>query len=144
MGALLPPSGDFSLPQLVRYAPGQKFDLHHDWYAMPQLLADGRRFNRPASFFVFLEANCTEGETWFPHIKMPEIREDGEEGKEAGSARWRERGGGTAFRPVEGNAIFWVNLMPSGRGDGRVVHAGLPVGEGRKTGLNIWPRRFYA
>lgn len=87
---------------------------------------------------MFLEANCTEGETWFPHIKVPEMERVGEE-----KAMWREREGGTAFRPVEGNAVFWVNLMPNGRGDGRVVHAGLPVGEGRKTGLNIWPRRFY-
>lgn len=59
-----------------------------------------------------------------------------------GEGRWREHEGGTAFTPVEGNALFWVNLMPSGRGDKRVMHAGLPVEEGRKTAMNIWPRGF--
>ena len=29
-------------------------------------------------------------------------------------------------------------------GDRRVVHAGLPVGEGDKIGMNLWPRKFYA
>jgi prolyl 4-hydroxylase len=28
----------------------------------------GRLFNRAASFFVFLRANCTGGETWFPKV----------------------------------------------------------------------------
>jgi prolyl 4-hydroxylase len=36
-----------------------------------------------------------------------------------------------------------VNLNEEGEGDGRVVHAGLPVEEGEKIGLNIWPRRFF-
>ncbi|KFY85066.1 hypothetical protein V500_08722 [Pseudogymnoascus sp. VKM F-4518 (FW-2643)] len=130
LGATLP-AGDIGSPQLVRYTSGQKFNLHYDWYDTPQVLSkSGQRFNRPASFFVFLEANCTGGETYFPHISVP------------GEGRWREHEGGTAFTPVEGNALFWVNLMPSGRGDKRVIHAGLPVEEGRKTAMNIWPREF--
>ncbi|OBT62497.1 hypothetical protein VE03_08009 [Pseudogymnoascus sp. 23342-1-I1] len=130
LGATLP-AGNIGSPQLVRYTAGQKFNLHHDWYDTPQVLAKtGQRFNRPASFFVFLEANCMGGETFFPHIAVP------------GEGRWREHEGGTAFKPVEGNALFWVNLMPSGRGDKRVLHAGLPVEEGRKTAMNIWPRAF--
>jgi prolyl 4-hydroxylase len=123
----------------VRYTAGQKFNLHHDWYdALPTLLKNGKRFNRPSSFFVFLEANCTEGETYFPYVKLPEVEPERVKG------RWRaHEEGGVAFRPVEGNALFWVNLLPSGEGDTRVMHAGLPVGEGRKTAMNIWPRIFY-
>lgn len=130
LGATLP-AGDIGAPQLVRYTAGQKFNLHYDWYDTPQVLTKtSQRFNRPASFFAFLEANCTGGETFFPHISVP------------GEGRWRAHEGGTAFKPVEGNALFWVNLMPSGHGDKRVIHAGLPVEEGRKTAMNIWPRGF--
>ena len=57
---------------------------------------------------------------------------------------WREHeDGGLAFRPVAGNAIFWVNLFPNGTGDERTLHAGLPLGEGLKTAMNIWPRQYY-
>jgi prolyl 4-hydroxylase len=57
---------------------------------------------------------------------------------------WREHeNGGLAFRPVAGNAIFWVNLHANGTGDERTNHAGLPLGKGRKTAMNIWPRQYY-
>ena len=57
---------------------------------------------------------------------------------------WREHeDGGLAFRPVAGNAVFWVNLFPNGTGDERTLHAGLPLGEGLKTAMNIWPRQYY-
>jgi prolyl 4-hydroxylase len=150
MGTILPPppSGDFATPQIVQYTAGQKFDLHHDWYERPQMLNDGTRrmFNRPASFFVILRANCSEGETWFQGVEAPEVAAEGTGGEGEGrqKAKWREyEKGGTAFRPIPGNALFWVNLLPDGRGDKRTMHAGLPVGEGMKTAMNIWPRRFY-
>jgi len=49
---------------------------------------------------------------------------------------------GVTFLPVAGNAIFWTNLLEGGEGDGRVLHAGLPVQsrDGEKVGLNIWTR----
>ena len=57
-------------PQLVRYGPGQKFNLHYDWYNLPQRLTveDGsyRFWNRVGSFFAVLEDECEDGETWFP------------------------------------------------------------------------------
>jgi len=57
---------------------------------------------------------------------------------------WREHpDGGLAFRPVAGNALFWVNLHANGTGDARTRHAGLPVVAGRKTAMNIWPRQYY-
>ena len=58
---------------------------------------------------------------------------------------WREHeDGGLAFRPVAGNALFWVNLRPDGTGDERTNHAGLPLVDGLKTAMNIWPRQYYA
>jgi prolyl 4-hydroxylase len=47
------------------------------------------------------------------------------------------------FVPRGSNALFWVNLYANGTGDERTVHAGLPLLEGRKTAMNIQPRKFY-
>lgn len=49
--------------------------------------------------------------------------------------------GGVAFKPIPGNAIFWANLYPNGTGHAGVWHAGMPVLEGRKVGMNILTRR---
>lgn len=101
-------------------------------------------FNRVASFFVFLRDNCTGGYTYFPLINVP-AQVDLEalfEGRvERGDVGGEE--GGVKVKPVRGNALFWVNLDEEGKGDGRVVHAGLPVDEGEKIGLNIWPRKYF-
>lgn len=136
--------GDFGTPQLVQYKTGERFDVHHDWYDEPQILRDGTQsservyFNRVASFFVYLEAeNITAGtgETWFPELEY-KVSRDG--------SRWRQHeDGGTAFIPRRGSALFWVNLDKEGKGDDRVVHAGLSLGGGKKTAMNIWPRVFY-
>ncbi|OAA57536.1 Prolyl 4-hydroxylase, alpha subunit [Niveomyces insectorum RCEF 264] len=51
---------------------------------------------------------------------------------------------GVTFRPVEGNAVYWDNLLPPaarGTGDPRTLHAGLPVVRGEKIGMNIWTRQ---
>jgi prolyl 4-hydroxylase len=97
---LFPPSGDFGTPQLVHYEKGEKFDVHHDWYEEPQPLRGkhGRWFNRVASFFVYLEGECSGGKTWFPYIDV----------KGQGEGKWRklEEDGGTAFAPKGGNALF--------------------------------------
>ena len=50
---------------------------------------------------------------------------------------------GTTFKPKKGSGIFWVNLHESGFGDQRVRHAGLPVHEGEKVGMNIWVKRDF-
>lgn len=150
MGSMLLPHEPFSVPQLVRYDPGQKYDLHTDFWPEHQVFKDQRgagasvRFNRLASFFVFLRDNCTEGYTYFPLVE-PIGAIDVERlynGKvERGSLDGTEQG--VKFKPIKGNAVFWVNLDAQGNGDRRLVHAGLPVGEGEKIGLNIWPRKFF-
>ncbi|KAL2124976.1 hypothetical protein VTJ04DRAFT_1341 [Mycothermus thermophilus] len=163
---------EMGAPQLVRYEEGQHFNFHHDWFEFPQWPTrpdDTRRWNRVASFFAILEDDCTEGETYFPYaepIMSPspkrekmwqgkrevvsvkrvegENPEDVQEKVELAPPLWREHeDGGLAFRPVAGNAIFWVNLFPNGTGDTRTLHAGLPLASGRKTAMNIWPRQYY-
>lgn len=144
-------------PQLVRYTAGQRFNVHHDWFNNPVWANDGsdRKWNRVASFFATLQDNCTGGETHFPFAK-PIVPLDNKRGwmwrggpqdpENTASYKplWREHeDGGLAFRPVAGNAVFWVNLHPDGTGDPRTNHAGLPLGEGLKTAMNIWPRRYF-
>ncbi|KAI2601816.1 hypothetical protein GGR54DRAFT_634493 [Hypoxylon sp. NC1633] len=132
---------DIGPPQLVRYTAGQRFNRHHDWYERPQparrgMLGRGQSWNRIASFFAILHDECTGGETLFPYVNTTvPTRADG---------IWRRHEeGGLAFKPIAGNALFWVNLFANGTGDERTIHAGLPVGEGLKTAMNIWPRKFY-
>lgn len=145
MGAMFAPERDeMGAPQLVRYGPGEKFDFHYDWFPRLQRGEEGRGgWNRPASFFVTLEDGCEAGETYFPNISAaaPVGGLEGQGGE--GRFPWREHeGGGIAFRPVKGNALFWVNLLGDGTGDERTRHAGLPVTGGTKTAMNIWPRRY--
>ena len=132
-----------------------------------------RLYNRIATVFLTLQAeNITEGtgETWFPYVKAinspispgrnqdPEgsslggtentrvqHRKDGSKARRDGTHWWREHeDGGLAFKAIPGNALFWVNLFPeNGTGDGRTLHAGLPVKGGVKTAMNIWPRVFF-
>jgi hypothetical protein len=54
-----------------------------------------------------------------------------------------QRAQGTTFKPRKGRGVFWVNLHESGFGDQRVRHAGLPVREGQKVGMNIWVKRDF-
>lgn len=49
---------------------------------------------------------------------------------------------GVTFRPIEGNVVYWENLLADGRGDQRTLHAGLPVVSGEKIGMNIWTRQM--
>uniref|UniRef100_L2G031 2og-fe oxygenase family protein n=1 Tax=Colletotrichum fructicola (strain Nara gc5) TaxID=1213859 RepID=L2G031_COLFN len=127
-------------PQLVRYTAGQRFNVHHDWYDTFQPDRAGgrdRRWNRVASFFAILEDECVGGETWFPKVEAVAPQDKAKDGP------WRRlEKGGLAFKPVRGNAVFWVNLHANGTGDERVVHAGLPLAEGLKTAMNIWPKRY--
>jgi prolyl 4-hydroxylase len=134
MGTIPGLSTDFGIPQLVNYQVGQRYDLHYDWYREPMRYKDGRFCNRGASLFVFLEADCTGGETYFPRITS-DVSLLVAEGKAIQNTSFD----GVMFRPIKGNALFWVNLHSNGTGDERVLHGGLPVQSGKKTGMNIWP-----
>jgi prolyl 4-hydroxylase len=154
---LAPGRDDMGKPQMVRYTAGQKFDLHTDWFARPRITDEDARdqrrrmYNRVGTIFVVLQANCSDGgETWFPYVtpglgvgdKTDEQRQLLQ--SKAGGGLWRmHEDGGLAFKPIPGNAIFWVNMYANGTGDRRTLHAGLPIKDGVKTAMNIWPRTFF-
>jgi len=121
----------------IRYDHKGLFQMHYDWLpeTVPSMNISG---NRESSFFVYLLANCDGGTTVFPGISRPspnewcdalKCRDDsGEE------VKWVE------VKPAVGRAIFWYNLNAKGEVDGKTLHAGAPVYNGRKIGMNIWTR----
>ena len=133
------PYDSIEVVQLVRYVEGQKVNVHPDWFTDSPRSPQGRRFNRLASFFIYLDANCTEGETWFPHIEPVVDRSN------HSNIFYRSLGDrtGIGFIPKAGSGIFWINLRPDNSGDERTEHAGLPVGDGSKVGMNIWVRKYF-
>ncbi len=44
--------------------------------------------------------------------------------------------------PRLGSGIFWMKLKEDGSGDSRTLHAGIPVGSGGKTGMNIYAKKI--
>jgi len=127
--------------QLVKYGPSERYHFHTDWFTDPGHAAAAAGGNRVSSFFAYVHVanDTTGGGTNFPHLDAPS------------DDRWCDAGivdcdemwdSGVTFRPVEGNAVYWENLLPDGRGDERTLHAGLPVTGGGKIGMNIWTRQM--
>ncbi|KJK82203.1 hypothetical protein H634G_02397 [Metarhizium anisopliae BRIP 53293] len=120
--------------QLVKYAPTERYHFHTDWFTDAQHAVASLGGNRASSIFGYIKAEgVVGGGTNFPFL-------------DAKSGEWckfvdcdEEYEKGVTFRPVEGNAVFWENMV-SGKGDERVLHAGLPVVRGEKVGMNIWVR----
>ena len=97
--------------QATRYRKGGRFGYH----------ADGGYFagepagERTHTILIYLEAPRRGGVTRFPHLDID-------------------------VKSVAGRLAIWTNLTADGRGDPEMVHAGLPVSEGRKTTLVTWVR----
>lgn len=133
-----------------RYGPGGHYKHHYDWSGA------SREADRVSTFMVYVDAECEGGGTEFPLIAMPRVEAGrwceflecgGQEEELAASRGSRKTKMGVTFRPIKGNAVFWENMSPDGRGYEETYHAGLPVRSGFKVGLNIWswgaPRRKY-
>ncbi|OLN91659.1 Prolyl 4-hydroxylase subunit alpha-3 [Colletotrichum chlorophyti] len=126
--------------QLVKYGIGEQYHFHTDWFP-PNSSEHGtvvKGGNRVSSFFTYVAVSedIAGGGTNFPRLRAPPGRAwceyvDCDEPWEAG----------VTFRPVEGNAVFWTNLVEGGEGDDRVLHAGLPIARGEKLGMNIWTKQ---
>lgn len=109
-----------------KYNAGGHYTYHFDWSGDL-----GRRGGRISTFMVYLDDECTGGGTKFPRLQKPP------------GAVWCdvldcEDPEGITFKPVKGNAVYWENYKPDGKGFDETWHAGLPVKSGVKVGLNIW------
>ncbi|KAJ5158341.1 2OG-Fe(II) oxygenase family Oxidoreductase [Penicillium coprophilum] len=132
---------EYETLQLVRYYPGQEYNLHSDWLHRPKLSRsprdEGREYNRLGSFFTYLGGNATGGETYFPFVNGASLNADGRKYAIPAS------GQGLVVKPTKGSALFWMNLHASnGTGDERTLHAGLPVHSGVKYGMNVWTKHY--
>jgi prolyl 4-hydroxylase len=120
-----------------RYARNGHYMYHYD-YSNPTATS-----GRVSSFMVYLDANCTGGGTNFPRLERPSGSDwcrfvECGEGSEVLRDGKGEEVRGTTFKAIKGNAVFWENLRSDGSGYPETYHAGLPVREGVKVGLNIW------
>ena len=84
---------------------------------------------------AYVDSNCTGGGTEFPRLRSA-AKIDGVV-NECQSNECAQNLGLT-FKPVRGNAVFWENIREDGHGFQETYHAGLPVIDGTKIGLNIW------
>lgn len=75
-----------------------------------------------------------EGDEWCRFVECPGDARDRDAGADAAAGSR----GGTTFKVAPGNAVYWENFAPDGRGYEETWHAGLPVTRGTKVGLNIW------
>ncbi len=108
----------FEVPQVMHYAVGQAFTLHHDYLdpAQPGPAADiARRGQRMGTFLIYLNDDFEGGETEFPRA-------------------------GIAHRGKAGDALFFANVTPDGRPDPLSWHMGKPPTSGEKWILSQWIR----
>lgn len=116
--------------QATIYGKGQEFKTHVDWHNNPDLVMD-----RLSTIFGILDVSCGNCGTQFPRVEVDWSKKDPalcdffECGDEVLTAK-----------AVAGSALYWRNLFDNGTGDPKTLHAGLPLPEGTKTGLNVWTR----
>lgn len=109
-----------------RYNVSGHYALHYDW-------ATANKYSRRVStFMVYLLADCKGCGTQFPRFTMPQDQKWCESVECNGNAE------GVTFKAKAGSAVFWRNFDEDGRGYKETIHAGMPVLEGQKIGLNIW------
>jgi prolyl 4-hydroxylase len=90
--------------------------------------------NRLTSFFVYLVADCLGGTTAFPKVPRPHGQEW------CDSLVCNDEIEHVEVIAKAGTAIFWYDMDPWYNVDELTLHAGMPVLNGTKTGLNIWTR----
>ena len=130
-------------------APAGHYSHHYDWNANR---GGAGGWGRVSSFMVWVDdagGSVEGGGTEFPYLEGRSEDErwcrfvecaDGKEndGEENDGEEDEERIRGTTFKVAPGNAVYWENFAPDGRGYEQTWHAGLPVTKGTKVGLNIW------
>ena len=104
--------------QAQRYAVGQEFKEHHDYFAPNTDIYERYAKDlgqRTWTFVVYLSDVVAGGATHFPIIE-------------------------TAVKPKQGCAAIWNNLHPDGRPNYASLHQGMPVVQGVKYIITKWFR----
>lgn len=109
-----------------RYAPGQQFQMHTDYFEPTGLdyfphTEDGGQ--RTWTLMIYLNEPQAGGATRFQHL-------------------------GKLFQPETGKLLAWNNRLPDGGCNSLTLHAGLPVRAGTKYIITAWfrerPRQYPA
>lgn len=104
--------------QILRYAPGQEYRPHFDWFdpehpGSATHLAEGGQ--RVATTVIYLATPEAGGRTIFPSL-------------------------GLEFSPARGAAIFFTDVDGDGRPERGTLHGGSPVVSGVKLIATYWQR----
>jgi hypothetical protein len=98
--------------QATRYAKGDRFDYHVDGGNWEHTAAGERK----RSIIMYLDTPARGGQTRFRALNK-------------------------TFAARAGRILIWNNLLPTGKCNFAMIHAGLPVKEGTKTILVSWQRQ---
>jgi prolyl 4-hydroxylase len=101
-----------------RYAPGQRFRAHHDY------------FHEGESYWARMSAKGGQ-RTWTAMIYLNDVAE--------GGATWFPQAG-LRVRPRQGLLLAWNNMAADGRPNTQTLHEGTPVVEGVKYIVTKWFR----
>ena len=122
--------------QVLRYFSGEHYEAHHDFFppdAYPNQpimmkMLDGGKRNRLATLFWYLSDVEDGGETLFPFG----------DGERQYYRNFRDYTGGVRYKPKQGRALLFYNMLPSGMLDYTSLHSALPVRKGVKWSANKW------
>ena len=101
-----------------RYAPGQQFRAHHDY------------FHEGESYWAAMKASGGQ-RTWTTMIYLNDVAE--------GGATWFPQAG-IRVAPRRGLLLAWNNMNPDGSPNELTLHEGMPVVEGVKYIVTKWFR----
>jgi len=104
------PVAHLEAPTVLHYAVGEQITNHYDFVnpRMPHFDKEiAERGQRIVTFLVYLNDDYEGGETDFPEL-------------------------GLRYHGAKGHGLFFTNALPSGEGDLRMVHAGLPPKDNEK------------
>ena len=100
------------------YSVGQEFKIHTDWFDPEKDTTQiGTQGNRTWTFMIYLNDVEEGGETYFRDINHK-------------------------FKPIQGRAIIWNNLLENGDMNYNTNHAGLPIKKGEKVIITKWFREY--
>ncbi|TPG38567.1 2OG-Fe(II) oxygenase [Sphingomonas koreensis] len=101
-----------------RYAPGQQFRAHHDYFHESEDYWQRVRHEggqRTWTAMIYLNNVDEGGATWFPQA-------------------------GVRFKPRRGLLLAWNNMAPDGTANPATLHEGMPVVKGVKYIVTKWFR----
>jgi prolyl 4-hydroxylase len=101
-----------------RYAPGQQFRAHHDY------------FHETEDYWQRVRHEGGQ-RTWTAMIYLNDVEE--------GGATWFPQAG-VRFRPKRGLLLIWNNMAPDGKANPATLHEGMPVEKGVKYIVTKWFR----